>query len=97
MPSLDKNATASVGLPPVIFLYTIDQIASMLNVEEKTVRLKYLYYVGRTAGAKLRAHMEAVNIAADPTDNPDWRVSMTEFIAWLKRMGFKIHGLAHFR
>jgi hypothetical protein len=95
--TLGDKSSHSVGLPPVIFLYTLDQIAAMLNVEEATVRAKYLYYVGRTTGTKARHHMEAVNIATDSSSKPDWRVSMVEFIRWLKRMGFKIHGLTYFR
>lgn len=90
--TMGGKSTASVGLPPVIFLYTLDQIASMLNISEDSVRSRYLYYVGRTPGTKKRHHMEAVNISP-PEENADWRVSMNEFIRWLKRMGFKIHGI----
>ena len=79
----------SIGLPPVTFLFTIDQIASMINVEEQTVKTSYLYFMGRTTGLKKRSHMIAVNIAAEPNDKADWRVSHQEFVAWLRRMGFR--------
>lgn len=90
--TLSAESLRSVGLPPVIFMYTLDQIATMINVKEETLRQKYLYYVGRSSGRPQRHHMEAVNIAP-PEDKAEWRVTMTQFVKWLKRMGFKIHEL----
>lgn len=84
-----------VGLPPVIFLYTIDQMAAMLNISEDSVKAQYLWFVGRTTGTKRKHQMQAINIAPE-NEKPDWRVSMDEFIRWLKRMGFKVGGLSYF-
>jgi len=77
-----------VGLPALAFMFTIDQIASMLNVSEDTVRLVYLYYQGRTSGLKKKHHMMAINIAPDG-ENASWRVSLEEYRRWLSRMGFR--------
>lgn len=77
-----------VGLPALVFMFTIDQIASMLNVSEDTVKLVHLYYQGRTSGLKKRHHMMAINIA--PENQPAmWRVSLEEYRRWLSRMGFR--------
>lgn len=96
MPRPDPGLTGpSVGLPPVVFLYTTDQIASMLNVRIETVMQTYLYFVGRSSGLKKTHQMEAINIAPED-EAPDWRVSASEFIKWLKRRGFKIHGATYF-
>ncbi len=77
-----------VGLPDLVFMFTLDQIASMLSVSEDTVRLVYVYYQGRSTGMKKRNHMTAINIAED--DQPtQWRVSLEEYRRWLSRMGFR--------
>lgn len=77
-----------VGLPALVFMFTIDQIASMLNVSEDTVKLVYLYYQGRTSGLKKRHHMLAINIAAED-QQAVWRISLEEYRRWLSRMGFR--------
>lgn len=91
---LSQQSLRSVGLPPVIFMYTLDQICAMISIEEKTLRATYLYYVGRSSGRPQRHHMEAVNIA--PTEEKaEWRVTMKQFVRWLKRMGFEIRELTY--
>jgi hypothetical protein len=96
-PSLN-TANAIVGLPQVVFLFTVDQIAAMLNVEVNTVMTRYLYLVGRHTALKTRNQMTAINIAPDPTkDRPDWRVSHREFCAWAKRAGFRLGDLDKLR
>lgn len=85
----------SVGLPPVIFLFTTDQLASMLNISETHLMNTYLYYAGRSSGIKASHQMDAVNIA--PADErPDWRVNVSEFVRWCKRRGIKIQTMTHF-
>ncbi len=77
-----------IGLPDVVFLFTIDQVASMMNVEQDTIMSVYLYFQGRSSGPRKRHHMRAVNIA--PEDKKaEWRVSLEEFRLWLKRVGFQ--------
>lgn len=77
-------------MPSVVFLFTLDQIAFMLNIEESTLRVSYLYYVGRTTGAKTRNQMDAINIA-DDGEKPDWRVSHQEFVKWCRRRNITLH------
>jgi hypothetical protein len=90
-PTTASNANrrlAAVGLPPLVFMFTIDQISSMMNMSEKYVRAEYLFYLGRSTGLKKRHHMNAVNIAPEG-EKAEWRVSWEEFLSWLKKMGFK--------
>lgn len=83
-----NSKLGKVGLPSLVFMFTIDQIASMMNVQENTIQSVYLYYQGRSTGVKKRHMMTAVNIA--PADQkPEWRISLEEYRLWLKRMGFK--------
>lgn len=85
-----------VGLPPVSFFFTLDQIAGMINVAEETVRSAYIYYAGRTTGLTRPNLMYAINLAADPeTDKPEWRVPHKEFVRWLKRRGMRIVHLTY--
>lgn len=81
------RGAASVGLPPRPFLYTLDQIATILNLDISSVRSRYIYYDKRTVGKKSVHSIEAKNIAP-PTDPPDWRVSERELVRWMKLKGF---------
>lgn len=78
------------GLPPRPFLYTIDQISVLLNLEEQTLRSSLLHYEGRSIGFASRDHLLARNIAM-PDATPDWRVAERELIRWMKRKGFKYY------
>ncbi len=83
-------STNKVGLPVRVILYTPDQIAAFLNVEEKAVKAKYLYYEGRSTGLRKRGLMIARNIA--PADEkPEWRIAERELIRWLKFKGFRMY------
>lgn len=78
-----------IGLPPRVFMFTIDQIAYMLNVEERTVKTRYLYFEGRSTGRRRLDLLVAVNVAPDDV-KPDWRVNERELIRWatMKKLKF---------
>lgn len=68
------------GLPPRLFLYTVDQILDMLQMDDPR---KILYYDGRSVGVPPRDRMMAKNVA--PADEkPEWRVDEVEFIRWMR-------------
>lgn len=77
-----------VGLPNVVFMFTIDQIAAMLNTSLDQVSNSYLFYQGRSTGIPKRSHMTAINIAPEDM-KAEWRVSLEAFRSWLSRMGFR--------
>lgn len=79
-----------VGMPLRPFLWTLDQLAVMLNVEEKTIRGSYVYYEGRSTGVRARDKMTARDIAPEG-QRPDWRVAEREFLRWLKVKGFRVY------
>lgn len=95
---MEKRGTAQnlppqrdrVGLPYRPFLFTVDQISVMLEVDEKKIKAEYLYYDGRSIGIQTRHQMVARNIAADDQP-PDWRVAERELIRWMKLKGFKYY------
>lgn len=93
--SLDSDETrAAVGLPPLLFMFTLDQVCAMLQVEMKTLMRDHLWYTGITPGIPMRRQMKAVNIGEH--DAPVWRVSQREFVVWAKRQGFKVSDYARF-
>lgn len=81
-----------VGLPPVTFFYTLDQIASMLNMSVETLVASHVYFHMRSTGMKSPHEMMARNIGK-PGFPPDWRIAQAEFIRWLKLKGFKVQAL----
>jgi hypothetical protein len=89
-----KRENNSITFPPVVFFFTIDQIAAMLSVTEETIRARYLYYIGRTPGRNNGTLMDALNI--EPDGKPEWRIAASEFKRWLKRRGFTARGASQF-
>lgn len=88
MPSSSERET--VNLPVRPFLFTLDQIGTLLNVTEERVRTGgYVFFAGRTAGVKSKDEMLAVNIAPQ-NQKPEWRIEERELIRWLKRKGFQV-------
>lgn len=78
------------GLPLRVFLYTVDQIATLLQVDDKTVKTNYLHYEERSVGFRPHDRMSARNIAPNG-EKPDWRVAEAELVRWLRYKGFKIY------
>ena len=77
-------------MPPRIFMYTPDQIGSMLEVTEATVKSKILFYDKREPGLAPRTKMRAVNIMPEG-ETPQWRVTEREFIRYLRHKGVKFY------
>lgn len=50
----------------------------------------YLYFEGRSIGARRRDLMIARNIAP-PDQDPEWRVTEREFVRWMKTKGFRYY------
>lgn len=80
-------SAASVRLPEIPFLYTLDQVAIIVGWSKQRLHAR-TFYVGRTLDRKLADQIEAFNIAL-PTQKPDWRVSERELIRWLIRHGYQ--------
>lgn len=81
---------AKIKLPAVVFLYTMDQIATMINVAEESLRQSYVHYDGRSTGPCPKDRMLAYNIAPQG-ERPEWRVSDKAFRRWLRLKGFKYY------
>jgi hypothetical protein len=79
-----------VGLPTRVFLYTLDQLCVMIDLDQKQLERKHVYFEGRSVGARRRDMMLARNIAP-PSDKPDWRVAEREFVRWLKFKGYRVY------
>lgn len=85
-------AAKSVGLPVRPFLFTLDQVAGLLSLEEGDFKRDYVYFWGRTQ-FQYRAggdYIKAINIA--PHDKPAvWRISEEDLLRWLTRRGYVVY------
>ena len=61
LPNSQPESAGAVGLPQRPFLYTLDQIATLLASDEQTVRAS-IHYEGRSVGARPVKKMLARNI-----------------------------------
>lgn len=86
---------ASIVLPDRPFLYTVDQIATLISVEEVTVRNAYLHYEGRSTGACPRDKMVARNISPAGLP-PEWRVDDRSLRRWMKFKGYRYYERGHY-
>lgn len=79
-----------VDIPVREFFFTMDQIAYMLDLDEKLLREQYVQYPGREWGKGAGGRMRATNIAP-PDVEPNWRVSQTDFIQWMRVKGIQFN------
>jgi hypothetical protein len=78
------------GLPPRPFLYTIDQVAYLLQIEESSLKKNVLHFEGRSVGVGGREKIIARNIMPAGV-TPDWRITERELIRYMKLKGFKFY------
>jgi hypothetical protein len=71
-------------------MYTYDQIATMLELDEKYVKKVLFFYDKREPGLTPKTKMRAINIAPEG-ERPEWRVTEREFIRYLRRRGLKFY------
>lgn len=79
-----------IGLPARPFLYTLDQIATLLDVSELQLSRSYMYFEGRSTG-KFRKDLMAARNIAPAEEKPDWRVVDRELVRWMRHKGFKFY------
>ena len=87
---MKESEREKFNMPPRIFLYTLDQIATMLSVDLKVVKNNYIHYDRRSVGARPGDKMLARNLNQDG-EKPEWRVAENELIRFLRRRGFRIY------
>lgn len=88
----EEAAAETTPLPTITgpvrpFLYTLDQIASLVSIDERELIAVYLFLEGRSLFTPAPHHLHTRNIAP-PDKKPDWRVIESEFIRWLRYLGF---------
>jgi hypothetical protein len=87
--SLPKQ-NKSLGLPYRPFLFTVDQIAVLLDISERRILAEYLYFEGRSIGTRHKHLMIARNIAP-PDKKPEWRIAERELMRWMRHKGFRYY------
>ena len=86
-----RPSRGSVGLPLRPFLFTLDQLETMLGVKQMQLMGRHLYLDGIHEGIKPLDRMMAHNIAPEHMADADWRVSESELIRWLRHKGFFLY------
>ena len=86
----DEISRRQLGLPPRVFMYTVDQIATLFEVSIADVKKRYLFYDRREPGIAPRTKMRAVNIAPEG-ETPEWRVAERELVRYMRRQGIKFY------
>lgn len=82
-----------IGLPLRPFLFTMDQIGTMLALTSRQVESKYIYFEGRSTGSRRLDLMTARDIAPEGS-KPEWRVAERELLRWLRKKGFRYYDRA---
>lgn len=87
---IQPEKPTKVGLPMRSFLYTMDQISTILDVPLTKLNASYVHFEGRSIGFATKDQMVARNIA--PADEkPEWRVVEQELIRFMRRKGFRYY------
>ena len=85
-----RRSPEKVGIPVRLFLFTLDQISTMLAVDEDRLKRGYLFYEGRSVGVRPPDKILARNIAP-AGEKPEWRVAEKELVRWARSRGFRIY------
>lgn len=79
-----------VNLPVRPFLYSLNQVASILSVTVVYFRLNIAYYEGRSIHRQTPHDMRFINIAPEG-QKPVWRVAEQELVRWMRIKGYTVH------
>lgn len=90
-----QYSPVTVNLPVRPFLYTLDQIQTLLSMTVNQLN-PHLFYQGRSVGRQRPELMIARNVSIDRNDKPDWRVLEIELVRWMRLKGFKYYARGHF-
>lgn len=85
---MDKR---DIGLPVREFMYTLDQIAFLLEIEEDQLKRAYLHYESRSVGPCPKDRLLAVDISPDDAPRPEWRVAERHLKRWMRYKGWKVY------
>ena len=79
-----------VALPTKAFMYTLEQVASMLEVAPAHFKNRMVFYSGRDRMKPRAEDLVAVNLSKANVA-PEWRVGEEELIRWLRIKGIKFN------
>lgn len=79
-----------IGLPPRVFFYTVDQIATILELPVDRVKKSLLFYEGRSVGIPPKSMLRAINIMPEG-EKPEWRVSENALLGFLRYKGVRFY------
>lgn len=83
--------TRHSDLPARPVFWTLDQVASMLQVDLEYFKRRLVFYEGKSAGMDATKMFRAIDVSA-PQDVPAWRIHSDEIIRWCKVRNVRIYG-----
>lgn len=83
-----------VGLPPTPFFYTIEQVATLLQVKVDTVEKRLLFYQGRSVGVPPKTKLVATNLMPEG-ETPEWRILDKHLIRYLRFKGIRFQSMGY--
>lgn len=84
-----KKEKLKINLPVRPFLYTVDQIGTILALSDQQVK-RWLWLRDRMPGPRPHDKLEAVNIAPEG-EPPAWRIAENELIRFLSHQGIPVY------
>ena len=91
---MDKR---DIGLPVREFMYTLDQIAFLLSIDEALLKRSYLHYESRSVGHCPKDKLLAVDISPDDDPKVEWRVAERHLKRWIRYKGWKLYERGYIR
>lgn len=87
---LIRKDLQAIGIPIKPFMYTLDQVATMISVEPTWFAANYVWYTGRTSGIPKKDLLTARNVAPVSLD-PQWRIVDQELLRWCRHKGIRVY------
>jgi hypothetical protein len=95
-PVPESQREGRAALPAREFMYTLDQVADILNIQVESLR-RYVYFRGIDRNL-VREQDAMVAISITPSalhKRAEWRIPETEFLAFLKKRGLTVYERAY--
>ena len=83
-----------LGLPATPFFYTVDQVAGFLQVDQRVVESRLLFYMGRSIGIPSKSKIVATNMMPEG-ETPEWRILDKHLIRYLRFKGIRFQSMGY--
>lgn len=92
--SVAPQDAEKVGLPPTPFFYTVDQVATLLGLQRRSVEARILFYQGRSVGIPPKGKLIATNMMPEG-ETPEWRILDKHLIQFLRFKNIRFQSMGY--